>query len=125
MNVARSGPGLAVQQLHEDEAVRTRSCETARLVTNKKVAVPMRTRADGDKTWRLATSACDAVEFTAQFRCDDLQFWSEPDERTHTANVSFAVYVRPLWEASERPTSDTSRQELLRDHGFASVARRP
>lgn len=116
--VAGRGPGIAVQPSRAE--LFDKACQQ-QLVTHLKAACLWPAR-DRDKTWRLGDFSCYALEFTANFAAVTLQFWSEPDERTHTANVSFAV-SSSAWEASENANPDTSRQELLRDHGFA-VSRR-
>ena len=97
-----------------------KACEQ-QLVNHLKAACLWPAR-DRDKTWRLGDYSCYVLEFTAGFTSVALQFWSEPDERTHSGTVSFAVSSF-AWDAAAGTNLDASRQELLRDHGFA-VSRR-
>lgn len=78
---------------------------------------------DRDKTWRLGDYSCYVLEFTTpDFVSVSLRFWSEPDERTSSGSVSFAV-TSSAWDAQAGSVPAASRAELLRDHGF-EVARR-
>jgi hypothetical protein len=97
-----------------------KACEQ-QLVTHLKAACLWPAR-DRDKTWRLGDYSRYALEFSAGFNCVALQFRSEPDERTQSGVVSFAV-SSSAWNGDHGAKLDASRQELLRDHGFA-VSRR-
>jgi hypothetical protein len=78
---------------------------------------------DRDKTWRLGDYSRYVLEFQLpEFASVSLRFWSEPDERTSSGTVSFAV-SSTAWDGEEAsPALDASRAEMLRDHGF-EVAR--
>jgi hypothetical protein len=98
-----------------------RACEQ-QLVTHLKAACLWPAR-DRDKTWRLGDYSRYVLEFTTPSLASvTLQFLSEPDERTSSGTVSFAV-SSSAWSAEEGVEPDPSRTELLRDHGFA-VSRR-
>ena len=78
---------------------------------------------DRDKTWRLGDYSSYVLEFTARdFVSVSLKFWSEPDERTSSGTVCFAV-SSSAWDHAEGSAIDVTRTEMLRDHGF-EVARR-
>jgi hypothetical protein len=97
-----------------------KACEQ-QLVSHLKAACLWPAR-DRDKTWRLGDYSCYVLEFTANFTSVALQFRSEPDERTHSGTVSFAV-SSSAWGDAAGTNLDAARQDLLRDHGFA-VSRR-
>jgi hypothetical protein len=78
---------------------------------------------DRDKTWRLGDYSSYVLEFTSPNLVSvTLRFLSEPDERTGSGTVSFAV-SSSAWNRGQHSHIDASRSELLRDHGF-ELARR-
>jgi hypothetical protein len=78
---------------------------------------------DRDKTWRLGDFSRYVLEFTTpEFVSVSLQFWSEPDERTSSGTVSFAV-SSSAWDPEAGEALDATRTELLRDHGFERARR--
>jgi hypothetical protein len=94
-----------------------RDCEQ-QLVTHLKAACLWPAR-DRDKTWRLGDYSRYVLEFTTPHLASvKQQFWSEPDERTSSGTVSFAV-SSSAWDIGEGASMDEARTELLRDHGFA------
>jgi hypothetical protein len=98
-----------------------KACEQ-QLVTHLKAACLWPAR-DRDKTWRLGDYSRYVLEFTTpNLASVTLQFWSEPDERTSSGAVSFAV-SSSAWDMRPGTQPDAARTELLRDHGFA-VSRR-
>ncbi|HWJ06724.1 MAG TPA: YbjN domain-containing protein [Steroidobacteraceae bacterium] len=79
---------------------------------------------DRDKTWRLGDYSSYVLEFTtADCVSVRLRFWSEPDERTGSGTVSFAV-SSSAWDHQQHGAADATRTELLRDHGFETARRR-
>jgi hypothetical protein len=91
-----------------------KDCEQ-QLVTHLKAACLWPAR-DRDRTWRLGDYSRYVLEFTVSgIASVKLQFWSEPDERTNSGTVSFAV-SSSAWEGAQ---AGAARTELLRDHGFA------
>jgi hypothetical protein len=112
-------------RLHPEPPTRAelfdKDCEQ-QLVSHLKAACLWPAR-DRDKTWRLGDYSRYVLEFTTPaFTSVRVQFRSEPDERTSSGKVTFAV-SSSAWEAEAGTTLDSTRQELLRDHGFA-VSRR-
>jgi hypothetical protein len=97
-----------------------KACER-QLVKHLKAACLWPAR-DRDKTWRLGDYSSYVLEFNARdFVSVSLQFWSEPDERTSSGTVSFAV-TSTAWDSTQGSALDATRAEMLRDHGF-EVAR--
>jgi hypothetical protein len=93
-----------------------KACER-QLVKHLKAACLWPAR-DRDKTWRLGDFSSYVLEFTtSRFTSVTLQFWSEPDERTQSGNVCFAVSSRS-WDRAGFTALEPARIELLRDHGF-------
>ena len=99
-----------------------KACER-QLVKHLKAACLWPAR-DRDRTWRLGDYSSYVLEFTPRdFVSVSLKFWSEPDERTSSGTVSFAV-SSSAWDHAEGTSAlDATRTEMLRDHGF-EVARR-
>jgi hypothetical protein len=78
---------------------------------------------DRDRTWRLGDFSRYELQFEAPGRAVlSVQFHSEPDGRTGNGAVSFGVSSHRSRRVGQAQI-DASRQEMLRDHGFALAMR--
>ena len=78
---------------------------------------------DRDRTWRLGDYSRYELQFEVPGRAVlTVQFHSEPDERTGNGAVTFGISSQRTRRAAGAAL-DASRQEMLRDHGFALAMR--